>query len=69
MNVSAPTPGYLRPSIPPSATAQAPTIRDHHDFEIMDVGARADLKTEVLKDLEQKNMCWAAIAATRRYQM
>jgi cell division protein ZapD len=28
----------------------------------MDVGARADLKTEVLKDLRSKNMCWAAIA-------
>jgi fatty acid/phospholipid biosynthesis enzyme len=44
-----------------SATRPAPQphrpLRDHHDFEIMDVGARADLKTEVLKDL--KNMCWA----------
>jgi cell division FtsZ-interacting protein ZapD len=34
----------------------------------MDVGARADLKTEVLKDLEQKNMCWAAIAALARFR-
>jgi cell division FtsZ-interacting protein ZapD len=33
----------------------------------MDVGARAGLKTEVLKDLEKQNTSWAASPATLQF--
>jgi cell division protein ZapD len=46
---------------------------DHHFaittiFEIMDVGARADLKTDVLKDLEKQKHILMATAATRPFR-
>jgi cell division protein ZapD len=43
---------------------------DHHFalatlFEIMDVASRADLKSDLLKELERHRASWRATAATR----
>ena len=51
------------------AAREHPT--DHHYaittiFEVMDVAARAELKTDVLKDLDRQNTFSTAIAATRQ---